>query len=324
MPIRPQYASLVLGAAGLLFACAQADDQPLVYGAGSGEMTGGSTSSGGSAGTGASGGATGGTDATGGVGGATGGTGGAAAGAGGATGGTGGATAGTGGATAGTGGATGGTGGATGGTGGTGKSTGGTGPTYQATIDLPYADDFEDGNDNDWFPDVTSPANTDAVGDWGIVDDGGNQIYQAKTAFEDESWTVGGDRNWTDVRIEARVRFDSETADGDGMIYLAGRWAPGDRDYYWVEFRSTGKPKVRRKLDGSSADIVTLDIDEIVAGMGTWHSLALVLKGAEATLELDGMVLGTGTDSAPLARGGIALGTRDCVASFDDVKVSVP
>jgi hypothetical protein len=157
------------------------------------------------------------------------------------------------------------------------------------------------------------------------VDDGGNQIYQAKTAFEDESWTVGGDRNWADVRIEARVRFDSELAEGDGMIYLGGRWAPGDRDYYWVEFRSTGKPKVRRKIDGSSADIVTFDdIDEIVAGMGTWHTLVLTLRGVDATLELDGTVLGTGTDATPLARGGIALGTRDCVASFDDVKVTAP
>jgi hypothetical protein len=58
--------------------------------------------------------------------------------------------------------------------------------------------------------------------------------------------------------------------------------------------------------------------------MGTWHTLALTLEGAEATLELDGVVLGTATDAAPLARGGIALGTRDCVASFDDVKVTAP
>jgi hypothetical protein len=319
MPIRlPLSSSFVAGGALLLAACATANNDPLIYGAGSGEMMGGSGgTTGGDAGTGSGG--------TSGTGGATGGTGGGTGGTGGATGGTSGtgATGGTGGATAGTGGTTGGTGGATGGTGGSGKAMGGTGPVYQATIPLPYTDDFEDGNDDDWFADKANAA-TDAVGDWGVVDDGGNHVYQAKTAFDDESWTVGGDRNWTDVRIEARVRFDSESSEGDGMIYLAGRWAPGDRDYYWVEFRSTGKPKVRRKTDGSSADIVTLDIDEIVAGLGTWHTLALTLKGAEATLELDGMVLGTGTDSAPLMRGGIALGTRDCVASFDDVKVVVP
>jgi len=307
-------ALLVLGSA-----CAEAEtDDPIVLGAG------GSDASGATGGTGA--GATGGTAAgaggatTGGTGGSTtGGTGGSTTGGTGGAGGTG--TGGTG--TGGTG--TGGTGGSTGGTGGSTGGTGGGTPIGKATLPLPYVDDFEDGDDADWFADKTNPAESSPVGDWGVVDDGGNFVYQAKTAFDDESWTVGGDRNWTDMRIEARVKFVSELADGDGMIYLAGRWAPGDRDYYFAEFRSTGKPKVRRKTDGSSDDVLTFDnLDEIVAGMGTWHTLALTLSGADVTLEVDGTVLGTVTDTAPLAAGGIALGTRDCVAAFDDVTVSAP
>jgi pectate lyase len=156
-----------------------------------------------------------------------------------------------------------------------------------------------------------------------VIDDGGNLVYQAQTAYDDESWTVGGDRNWTDMRIEVRVKFVSELSDGDGLIYLGGRWAPGDRNYYFTEFRSSGKPKVRRKTNGSSTDIVT-DLEEVEAGMGTWHTLSLTLAGADVTLELDGSVLGTATDSAALGAGGIALGTRDCVAAFDDVNVTVP
>jgi len=299
-------AILLLGSA----CAASATDEPIVLGVGGTDgsgATGGSGAIGGGAGT--SAGATGGT--TGGTGGSTGGSGGTTGGTGGTTGGTGGSTGGSGGS----GGSTGGSGGSTGGSGGTGA------PIGKATLPLPYTDDFEDGDDADWFADRTS---TDVFGDWAVVDDGGNQVYQARTAFEDESWTVGGDRNWTDMRIEARVKFVSELADGDGMIYLAGRWAPGDRDYYFVEFRSTGKPKVRRKTDGSSDDVLTFDdLDEIVAGTD-WHTLALTLSGAEVTLEVDGTVLGTVTDTAPLAAGGIALGTRDCVASFDDVTVSVP
>jgi hypothetical protein len=251
----------------------------------------------------------------------TGGTGGSAGQS--ATGGTGTGGASTGGTGA-AGGATGGTGGGVGGTGGTG--TGGTGGTGLGvpTLSLPFVDDFEDGDAVGWYADATTPVDTDVVGDWAVVADD-TQVYQARTAFEDESWTVGGDRAWTDVRIEARVKFISELNEGDGMIYLAGRWGRGDRDYYFAEFRSTGKPKVRRKTDGSSTDVLTFDdIDEIVAGMGTWHTLALTLSGAEVTLELDGMVFGTVTDSAPLAAGGIALGTRDCVAAFDDISVTAP
>ncbi len=309
-----------MAALSLVTACATAESDPIVLG--DGPSVGGGTS--GSSGSGLGGSEVAGTSGTGGepatggagvdAGGSSGSSGGGASGSSGSGGSMGGS-----GATAGRGGTS-----ATGGTSGTSGTAGVTAAGPKATIPLPYTDDFEDGDALDWFADAPTPADSSVVGDWSVIDDGGNKVYQEGTAYGDESWTVGGDRYWTDVRIEARVMFVSETAAGDGLIYLGARWAPGDKNYYFAEFRSDGKPKVRRKTNGSSTDVLTFDIDPIVAGMGTWHTLALTLAGADVTLEVNGEVLGTATDDAPLAQGGIALGTRDCVAVFDDVHVTEP
>ena len=56
---------------------------------------------------------------------------------------------------------------------------------------------------------------------------------------------------------------------------------------------------------------------------GTWHVLALTANGGTVTVEFDGVVLGSGTDSSPVVQGGIIFGVRGTM-DVDDVTVSVP
>jgi len=184
-------------------------------------------------------------------------------------------------------------------------------------LPLPFFDDFEDGDASGWVP----FSDSGDLGDWSVVDDGGNFVYQERVAWDDEVWSVGGDRNWTDVRVEVRVKFVSETYPDEGLLYLGARF--GTSDQYYVEYRSDGRFRVRKHAQGTTSDMLNADAPT-PAGLGTWHDLALTLEGGAITLELDGAVLGTMADAAPLVAGGIALGSRDAVVAFDDVRVTAP
>ena len=152
---------------------------------------------------------------------------------------------------------------------------------------------------------------------WVVTDDDTKVLQLSSTSSSsEETWAVGGDRNWTDVRVEMRVKFVS----GDGVILLSPKWKDLD-NYAFVEYEMEDKPKLRRRLNGSTADIITTD-ETMTFTAGQWHTVAVTLKGTMATLEFDGVVLGTGTDSSPIPSGGIAIATEDCTVAIDDVSVT--
>lgn len=235
------------------------------------------------------------------------------------TGGSGGSTPGTGGTTSTGGVPTGGTtstGGApTGGTAGTTPTGGAAGtttrPPGRPTIALPYMDDFETSEAKDWR--FTSLP-------WTVADDAGNHVLQfsGSSSSSEDTWAVGGDRNWTDVRVSMRVKFVS----GDPMILLSPRWKDLD-NYAFVEYEMEDKPKLRRRLAGNTADIITTE-ETMTFAVGQWHTVVVTLAGTMATLEIDDAVLGMGTDSSPVPSGGIAIAVENGVIAIDDVSVTAP
>jgi len=241
---------------------------------------------------------------------------GAGSGAGGSSG-TGGST----GGTAGTGGATGSGGGSA--TGGTGGSTGGTGAGGSGGSQPPGTllfDDFEDNDTNGWIADADD--GNDKVGNWAVVPDGTNHVYKQQTEYSDPSWAIGGDSRWTDQIVETKVQFTSSS--GDGKAFLAARFSSFER-YYFIEFSmndSDGQIKVRKRVDGSTNDILSVRTGGPVVS-GTWYTIALSVVGTEIKAFFEGAEVGSGTD-ADLTVGGIGIGIVDSVAAFDDVKVTSP
>jgi hypothetical protein len=204
-------------------------------------------------------------------------------------------------------------GGTSSGTGGT-TPTGGTGgtsmPPGRATIPLPYTDDFETSEAADWRF-ISVP--------WAVMDDGGNKVLQLSSTGDSEAtWAVGGDRNWTDVRVEMRVKFVS----GEGMILLSPKWKDLD-GYAFVEYEAEDKPKLRRRLAGSTVDLITA-AETMTFALGQWHTVAVTLQGNSMTLEFDGVALGTATDSTPVPNGGIGVAVENGIVAIDDVSVTVP
>jgi hypothetical protein len=282
-------APVSLAALSTLVACAAAEGNDQLAG-GAGEGTGG-TENGGQGGSTSTGGVSG-TTPLGGTGNPTGGTGNP----------TGGAT-----ATGGTGNPTGGTGNPTGGT----TSTGGTGmmPPGRQTIPLPYTDDFETSEARDWRF-ISVP--------WTVVADDTNVLQLSGTGDSETTWAVGGDRNWTDVRVSMKVKFVS----GDAMILLSPRWANLD-SYAFVEYEAEDKPKLRSRVNGSTSDLITA-AETITFATGMWHTVVVTIVGTTTTLEIDGTMIGMNASSTLAPSGGIGIAVENGIVAIDDVSVTAP
>ncbi len=314
------------GAAGTTGSAGATGAAGATGGAGSG--TAGTIASGGTGGgaagtTGAAGSAggagTGGVGATGGAvagmggasGGAAGSGGGGASGRGGGAAGSGGAAAGAGGAAAGAGGATAGASGGAG-AGGAAATCGGSGSGGTGAVGALLGEDFEDCVADGWMQTNT------ATGTWAVTADGTNHVYRQGVQPTGVVWVVHRQPTWSDLRVQARIRFNSEFGTGTGRIHLAARYTDPD-NCYRANLRLNGEASVQR---GAASPFID---HTVPLSLGRWYTLALTVRGRSVTLELDGVVLETATDSDTLLpAGGIAIGINGATADVDDILVTAP
>ena len=151
--------------------------------------------------------------------------------------------------------------------------------------------------------------------------DGASKAMQEQTVVGSLSLNVGGDIAWTDVIVEAKVNFKTFTTTS-AIVYLVTRFVDA-KNYYFLEFHADGSMKVRRKIAGSSTDLLQYK-SQIPVVAGTVYTIAFGIKGSTVTAYLNGMAVMSFTDTVVLPSGGIALGTQAVAASFDDVRVTAP
>jgi hypothetical protein len=198
-------------------------------------------------------------------------------------------------------------GGSTGGSSGTGA-----GGTKPANTNLPFAEDFEDGEANGFIPyNATATA-----GAWTIVADGAGKIYQPQAAVSSLELAVGGSTTWTDVAMTVKVRLNS--ADTDAQVILRFK----EPKTYLVLEMAEGKYKLRGRAAGSTTDLISPSPKpEIVAG--TWYTVGITAKGTTVSLTFNGMAIGTPVMcNAAISNGGVAFGMDSGSASFDDLSVT--
>jgi hypothetical protein len=206
---------------------------------------------------------------------------------------------------------------------GRGGSSGATGGGGNGGTGLPpgvlWFDNFEDGDTKGWVADADDGTN---VGSWAVVTDGATKVYKEQNEYSDQSWTVGGDVAWTDQHLETKVEFVS-TSNGDAIAYLAVRLTTKDT-YYFLEFHANatnGSLKVRKRVSGSTTDLVSSYKTGMPVIVGTWYTIGLSAIGSTITGYFNGAPIGNATDTE-LTHGGVALGIVDGVAEFDEVKVT--
>lgn len=185
-----------------------------------------------------------------------------------------------------------------------------------------FADDFEDGNDAGWIADA--PDGDDLVGNWEVVPTEEGQAYaQLDTSSSDESWSVGGSIDWTDISFAVRFRFTDASSIEDAIVMLGLRFR--DRDnYYYIEYGGDGDLKIRKRVDGSEPELSSEDLPS-AAVAGEWIDVSFTARGDTLEVRVGGELVGAAVVDTDLSSGGIALGVRENAAvEFDDVRVTVP
>lgn len=191
---------------------------------------------------------------------------------------------------------------------------GAAGGTSAPSGELLFFDDFEgaDAALSGW---ISVPADG-----WSITLDESN-VYQQGTLDTLFRVSSAGDSAWTDQAIEARVKVLAFT--GSSTSYLAGIYArfADLNNHYYVALQSNGEVKIKKKAGGSNTSISSSA--ETRVAVGTWYTVKLEVRGSTLTAYLDGAPVLTAQD-ADIAAGGIAIGTKNATAQFDDVRVTVP
>ena len=180
-------------------------------------------------------------------------------------------------------------------------------------------DDFEDGVADHW---LSAEAETLPTGTWVVAPEGSNHVFAQQDPLAGLTRMVGGDRSWTDQKVQVRFRFTSAPV----QIQLAARFVDATT-YYFVQVPAAGNLKIRKRLLGSTTDLAALPVagsTPLVAE--TWYTLGLAARGDTLSAFLNDSLVLTATDSSPptIPTGGIGLGTQSNAAVFDDVKVTLP
>jgi hypothetical protein len=172
-----------------------------------------------------------------------------------------------------------------------------------------FTDDFE-GSAKNW---ISAPSDG-----WSVVSDD-TKVFRQGTLDTQFRVSSGGDAAWTDQAVEARVKVLAFT--GSSTSYFAGVFARfKDLDnHYFVALQSDGHLKIKKKAGGSSTSVSSQADATIQAGI--WYTVKLTVKGSTLTAYLDGKQVVTASDS-DIPSGGVALGTKNATAEFDDVKVT--
>jgi hypothetical protein len=197
-----------------------------------------------------------------------------------------------------------------------GSSTGGfgTGGTTTVNTDLPFTENWDDGDMAGWIAsDPTLASN------FSVVDSDMGKSLQFNSG-NGECVLAGGNLAWTDVHLSLKFKIVS----GNPTVVIAARLA-GVKTYYYIEL-GNNHFKIRDRNNGAS-DVVPTDDPPLTTGQ--WYTIDFVVQGTTVTGSIDGTMIATGTmdSSPPLTSGGIGLGARSGSAGvvlFDDIHVTAP
>jgi hypothetical protein len=154
---------------------------------------------------------------------------------------------------------------------------------------------------------------------WSIVLDG-TKVYQQGTLDTQGRFSAAGNVSWRDQVVEAKVKVLAFT--GSSSSYQAAVYARFTPDaHYYVALQSNGDFKIKKFSGGNNTSISSAASVDVA--VNTWYTVKLEVIGTALKAYLNGTAVLNATD-ADVTAGGVAVGTKNATAAFDDVKVTAP
>jgi hypothetical protein len=184
-------------------------------------------------------------------------------------------------------------------------------------------DDFETGQAPGWHFLGEQDGGVRA-GDWSVIlGDTGSVLSQG--ALDADAWHIAyaTPAIGPDQILEAKLRvidFYAEAA--SDMAALFGRYDPATDSGYLVALRGDGSMIVRKREHGASASWGG-GVDVGIRS-GVWYTVRLEVIGGTINAFLDGVSVYRVVDDAPLATGGVALGTFGATLEVESIFAAEP
>ncbi len=159
--------------------------------------------------------------------------------------------------------------------------------SLESAIDAPTPkfDDFQDGNADGWVADGGSWSMTTAAN--------GSLVYRQSDDTQISTRSVLTGTNWTDQLVEADANLISFTGTNRFMGVVARYRDPAN--YYYFILRTNHTWELKRLVDNVS---LTLATGAVTVNTATWYTLSLEVIGSTLKAYLNGVLLGTATDTS--------------------------
>lgn len=159
--------------------------------------------------------------------------------------------------------------------------------SLESAIDAPTPkfDDFQDGIADGWVPDGGAWSMTTALN--------GSLVYRQSDDAQIAVRSVLNGTNWTDQLVEADANMISFTGTNRFMGVVARYRDPAN--YYYFILRTNNTWELKRLVDNVS---LTLATGTVTVNTNTWYTLSLEVIGSTLKAYLNGVLLGSATDSS--------------------------
>lgn len=167
-----------------------------------------------------------------------------------------------------------------------------------------YADDFTDGNVNNWS--VTS-------GTWAAVADAGNNAYE-QSSTSGEAISVSAGTTHADGLISARVKITGGTGSGAGIIF---RYRGTNNHYLAYLQKSDNTLRLYRRVNATT--YTSIASAALTLATNTWYQLDVEMKGNVLKASVGNVTVTATDDNFVYGRAGVR--TNGISARFDDLVI---
>jgi hypothetical protein len=176
-----------------------------------------------------------------------------------------------------------------------------------------FFDDFESGTASKW---------TTTLGTWAVVDDG-SKAYDQSIQENKLQIAIANGTCFVDQIIDARVKVVGFKGQSNSYVAALFGRVSSPTTHYLLALGSDGKLALRKRVNSTSTGATAIGTAAaLTIAEDTWYDVHFEIIGT--TLKgCVGAVCVTGTDSS-IAAGGVAVGTVNTSARFDDVVVTTP